>query len=181
MVRFLLECRAGFQNRPAGGWARAAAFAVIVPAMFVAGCGESPTVQSPARKDAEATLAREQGIRDGMNLELKKLEGETTILLWRAAIIAGDLKPPVLAQYEKSQLARLLPSWGIGRVWRLWGRRPETMPWYNRTAGLRMHAATVARHDDFVSEVSQRIKAQDRRIDEAKKYLKLVTSDDDGE
>ena len=132
-------------------------------------------------KDAEATLAREQGIRDGINQELKKLEGETQILLWRAAIIAGDLKPPVLIEDRKSQLLRLLPSWGIGRVWRLWGRRPEIMPWYNRTAGTRMHAATVARHNGFVRAVNQRIQAQEQRIDEAKKYLELVSSDDDGE
>jgi hypothetical protein len=181
MSRFLIACNADSPTGRRVRGARLAAYAWIVPAMFVAGCGGNPQEQTAAMVDAQATLAREQAIRDGMNLELKKFEGEKTILLWRAAIVGGELKPPVLTEDKRSPLVRLRPSWGIGRVWRLWGRHPEAMPWYNQSVGSRMRTATEQRYAYLVNSVDQRMKAQDRRIEEAKKYLELITSASDGE
>jgi hypothetical protein len=174
MARFLIIRDFHSQARPNVGAARAAAWVLAGAMSLVAGCGGEAEGPSPAVVDAEATLEREKSIRDGLALDLKKLAGEHEVHLFRAAIIAGEWKPPVPTGKCKSTLVRSLPSWGIGRAWRLWGRHPQKMPWYDGGLGSLMARSAKDKFKNDTRTIELRIAAQNKRIDEAKKYLELV-------
>jgi hypothetical protein len=174
MVRFLLLPDSHSHALRSVGTSRAATWALACLISLVAGCGGEPEGPSPAVVDAEAALEREKSIRNGLERDLKKLAGERQVYLARAAIIAGEWKPPVPTDKSKSTLVRSLPSWGIGRVWRLWGRHPQQMPWFDYGFGSQMTRSTNDKFNSDARTIELRIEAQNKRVDEAKKYLKLV-------
>ena len=153
--------------------------ALVGAILLLSGCAEKPVAPSPAVTEAAAALAREQAIRDAMIREREKLEGERQFHLFRSQIIAGEVKPPIMTPETRSPIVRSLPSWGVRRLWRLWGRRTREMPWFDEGSGLRMKSlvrATYAARDD---ELAKQIALQDQKIVEAKKYLDLVKSLED--
>jgi hypothetical protein len=181
MVRFLIpgtSClplrRATFGPQRFPAAALGSVFVLV--ALTSAGCTEKPSAPSSAVTDAAASLAREQAIREAMILQRKKLDGERVFHEFRARIIAGDLKPPVAAEKNTSTIVRALPSWGVRRVWRLWGRRPREMPWFDEGAGANMLSVTRKAYKLRDDVLNRQIEAQGRKIEEAKKYLDLVTS-----
>jgi hypothetical protein len=174
MVRFLLLQHFHSQARRSVATSLAAACVLAGLISLVAGCGGEVEQKSPAVADAEAALAREKSIRDGLVHDLKKLAGEHQVHVARAAIIAGEWKPPLPTGKSKSPLVRSLPSWGIRRVWRLWGRHPQEMPWYDSGLGSMMARSAKLKFEYDTRTVEVRIEAQNKRVDEAKKYLDLV-------
>jgi hypothetical protein len=142
----------------------------------MAGCGTPSTGPSQAVVDAEADLAREISIRDGLELEVKKLDGAKEIHLLRAQLISGEWRPPILVDRIASPIVRALPSWGILRCWRLWGRHPRQMPWFNEGVGYLMKNNTERKYEQDSRSLQRRLEAQEAKVSEAKKYLELVKS-----
>jgi hypothetical protein len=155
---------------PARAWITTALVALC------AGCGGGPQPSSPAVDDARASLEYEQSVRNGLERELAKLAGEHQVHVWRAALIAGDLRPPAPFRNSKSPLIRSLPSWGIGRLWRLWATHPEDMPWYDNAVGLLTRRNADAKFRSDTRSIEKQLEDQKKRVIEAKKYLELVQS-----
>jgi len=185
MIRFL-----PIQDTSSSSAARAAAAppprpTVLLPAallgatLLLVGCTEKSATPSPAVTDAAAALVREQVIRDAMVGERKKLEGEKQFHLLQSRIIAGELKPTIMAAESRSPIVRALPSWGVRRLWRLWGRRAREMPWFDEGSGSKMKTNVENTYKARDDDLAKRILMQDRKIDEAKKYLDLVKSLDE--
>jgi hypothetical protein len=145
-----------------------------------AGCGDDAERRAATVADAQATLAQERGIRGNLIKELKRLEGEHEVHLQRSALLTGELKPPLLFEADRSRIGSAIPSFGIRRLWRLWARRPAAMPWYDKSTGELLARELIKTYKQRTGEIEKQIAHQDRKIVEAEKYLKLVSSLDDG-
>lgn len=177
MVCFLSFSSPPSRLRPSARVARAALVGVV---LVVAGCGDDAERRAANLADARATLARETAIRNGLTKERHKLAGERKVHEWRAALLTGEYRPPLLLVADRSRIGRAFPSSGIRRLWRLWARRPKAMPWYDNATGALLAKLTNEKYDQLDKYINEQIAQQDRKIAEAEKYLQLVKSLNDG-
>jgi hypothetical protein len=178
MVRFFSML--GRRRSPGGLTVRLLPVVILAVVTASAGCIEDDGRRAASLAEARAAVEREKSIRDGLNQELKRLEGERRFHLWRADIITGKVKPTLWLDGRKRPAARLLPTWGVRRAWRLWALEPEKMPWVDRAQGSLLRTDVERRYYKLMNDVALEIKAQEGRIVETQRYLGQLSDGDDG-